>query len=48
MQIFQRRGLLISEEMIKSYLRKYIHTVWGVNKKEDAKRIMKRRIKPDK
>lgn len=29
MQIFQRRGLLISEDMVMGYLRKYIQTLWG-------------------
>lgn len=47
MQIFQRRGLLINEEMIKSYLRKHIQTLWGV-KKEDNKRSIKKRTKIEK
>lgn len=47
MQIFQRRGVLINEEMVKSYLRKHIQTLWGV-KKEDIKKIIKKRTKIEK
>lgn len=45
MQIFQRRGLVINEDMVKGYLRKYIHTLWGTNAKDDAKKLIKRKIK---
>ncbi|XP_031625131.1 modifier of mdg4-like isoform X6 [Contarinia nasturtii] len=49
MQIFQRRGLLISEEMIKSYLIKHIQTLWGVKKSEELKRAPpKKSVKEEK
>lgn len=48
MQIFQRRGLLISEDMVKSYLRKHIQTLWGVKNREETKRIVKKRTKNEK
>lgn len=48
MQIFQRRGLLISEDMIRGYLQKHIQTLWGIQNREDVKRIQKRRVKNEK
>lgn len=47
MQIFQRRGSLINEDMIRGYLSKHIQTLWGVRKKVDGnvKRIQKKRFK---
>lgn len=47
MQIFQRRQQLISEEMVKTYLRKHIQTLWGIHK-DDPKRISRRKIKIEK
>lgn len=47
MQIFQRRGLLISEDMVKSYLRKHIQSLWGISSKDDVKRFPKRKVKTE-
>lgn len=45
MQIFQSRGLLISEDMIRSYLRKHIQTLWGIQNRDDIKRVQRRRVR---
>lgn len=37
MQIFQRRQQMISEDMIKGYLKKHIQTIAILNNKECAK-----------
>lgn len=37
MQIFQRRQQLISEDMIKGYLRKHIQAMAAISNKEYAK-----------
>lgn len=37
MQIFQRRQQMISEDMIKGYLKKHIQTIALLNNKEYAK-----------
>lgn len=48
MQIFQRRGLLISEEMVKNYLRKYVEALWGSNSKDDRKRFAMKKTRIEK
>lgn len=48
MQIFQRRGVLISENMVKNYLRKPAQTLWGVKNRDDTKRIIRKKIKNEK
>lgn len=49
MQIFQRRGLLISEDMVLGYLRKYIQTLWGRGCKDPNRYLPKpkRKIKSE-
>lgn len=47
-QIFQRRELMISVDLVKSYLRKHILTLWGVKKSEDTKKTFKKKIKIEK
>ncbi|XP_055304404.1 modifier of mdg4-like isoform X8 [Sitodiplosis mosellana] len=43
MQIFQRRGLLISEDMIRNYLHKHIQALRGLQNRDDVKRIQTKR-----
>lgn len=38
MQIYQRRETIISEDLIRTYLRKHIQTLSTANGKDDAKR----------
>lgn len=39
MQIFQRRGLHISEQMIRGYLNRHILTLWGINRDDIKKKL---------